>query len=145
MAYTILLAKFNSTFWLPICHQEWRLRYYASWRCDRHYYGQSICLPEVRILQSKQLLPICCQYIYTNFTSEVGDVICIIVASLFISYPSTCLERWRLLAIFYIMITKSLHFQLHTWLPSFYVLPTKFTIVSFCIHWKKLIKHFRIL
>jgi len=30
-----------------------------------------------------QLLPICCQYIYANFASEVGGAICIIMAGPF--------------------------------------------------------------
>jgi hypothetical protein len=34
-----------------------------------YYLGRPICLPEVRTLQPKQLLPICCRYMYANFAS----------------------------------------------------------------------------
>ena len=34
-------------------------------------------------LQPKQLLPICCQYMYANFASEVRGAICITMAGLF--------------------------------------------------------------
>src|SRR6266542_2440765 len=65
-------------------HQEQRPRYYAFQRCDMHYYGRLICLPKVRTLQPKQLLPISYWYMYANFASEVGGAICIIMTGLFV-------------------------------------------------------------
>jgi hypothetical protein len=102
-----------------------------DWRCNMHYYGRPICLPEVRTLQLKQLLPICCRYIYSNFASEVEGVLCIIIASPFILYPSTYLEKWSLLPIFYIIIMQkatlsvciypSTYLEKWSLLPIFYI------------------------
>ena len=60
-------------------------------------------------LQPKQLLPICCRYMYANFTSEVGDAIYIIVAGPFILYPSTYLGKYSFLTILYNRLRRRLH------------------------------------
>ena len=61
---------------------------------------------------------------YDNFASEVGDVICIIVAGPFIPYPNTYLESISLLPI---LPYPNTYLESISLLPIFYIMITQKT------------------
>src|SRR5206468_9114817 len=56
---------------MPISRPRLEVRYVLSWPAKKVHY------------LATRLLPICCQCNYTNFVSEVGGAICIIMAGPF--------------------------------------------------------------
>src|SRR5204862_7253654 len=53
-----------------------------NWRCNLYYLNLAYLIARSAPFII-QLLPICCRYIYANFTSKVGGAICITMAGLF--------------------------------------------------------------